>query len=125
MPPLPSSLAAFFFYRHREANALAPRDSIILADLENKTGDPVFDSMLTQAISIQLQQSPVLNLVSQQHMQQSMQYLGKSSDDPITPALAREIGEREGIKAYLSGSIVKLGSSYIVTLNAENTPHRR
>ena len=50
-----------------------------------------------------------------------MQYLGKSPDDPITPALAREIGEREGIKAYLSGSIVKLGSSYIVTLNAQNT----
>jgi class 3 adenylate cyclase/tetratricopeptide (TPR) repeat protein len=117
----------FFWQRHQQQQEAASRsvitakDSIILADLENKTGDPVFDSMLTQAIAIQLEQSPVLNLVSQQHMQQSMQYLGKSPDDPITPALAREIGEREGIKAYLSGSIVKLGSSYIVTLSAQNT----
>jgi class 3 adenylate cyclase/tetratricopeptide (TPR) repeat protein len=122
------AVAAFFFWkRHQEQQeaasraVIAPKDSIILADLENKTGDPVFDSMLTQAIAIQLEQSPVLNLVSQQHLQQSMQYLGKSPDDPITPALAREIGEREGIKAYLSGSIVKLGTSYIVTLSAQNT----
>jgi eukaryotic-like serine/threonine-protein kinase len=122
------AVAAYFFYqRHKDSQEAASRavittkDSIILADLDNKTGDPVFDSMLTQAIAIQLEQSPVLNLVSQQHMQQSMQYLGKSPDDPITPALAREIGEREGIKAYLYGSIVKLGNSYIVTLSAQNT----
>ena len=63
----------------------------------------------------------MLNLVSQQHIRQSMQYLGKSPNDPITPAIAREIGEREGIKAYLSGSIAKIGDTYIITETAQNT----
>ena len=104
------------------ANASAlSKDSIILADFENKTGDPVFDTTLTQAFAIQMEQSPVLNLVSQQHIRQSMQYLGKSPNDPITPAIAREIGEREGIKAYLTGSIAKFGNTYIITETAQNT----
>ena len=97
------------------------KDSIILADFENKTGDPVFDTTLTQAFAIQMEQSPVLNLVSQQHIRQSMQYLGKSANEPITPAIAREIGEREGIKAYLTGSIAKIGNTYIITETAQNT----
>ncbi len=97
------------------------KDSIILADFDNKTGEPVFDTTLTQALAIQLEQSPVLNLVSQQHLRQSMKYLGKSSDDPLTPAVAREIGEREGVKAYLTGSIAKLGNDYVVTVTAQNT----
>jgi class 3 adenylate cyclase/tetratricopeptide (TPR) repeat protein len=97
------------------------KDSIILADFENKTGETVFDTTLTQAFAIQMEQSPVLNLVSQQHIRQSMQYLGKSPDDPITPAIAREIGEREGIKAYLTGSIARFGNTYIITATAQNT----
>jgi class 3 adenylate cyclase/tetratricopeptide (TPR) repeat protein len=105
----------------KAAAVVAPKDSIILAELDNQTGDPVFDTTVTQAIAIQLQQSPVLNLVSQQHLRQSMQYLGKGGDDAITPAIAREIGQREGIKAYLSGNIVKLGTSYLITLTAQNT----
>ena len=99
----------------------AAKDSIILADFDNRTGDPVFDTTLTQAFAIQMEQSPVLNLVSQQHIRQSMQYLGKSPNDPITPAIAREIGEREGIKAYLTGSIAKIGDTYIITETAQNT----
>ncbi len=97
------------------------KDSIILADFDNKTGEPVFDTTLTQAFAIQMEQSPVLNLVSQQHIRQSMQYLGKSPNDPITPAIAREIGEREGVKAYLAGSIAKFGNAYLVTVTAQNT----
>jgi class 3 adenylate cyclase/tetratricopeptide (TPR) repeat protein len=117
---------ALLLQRHRARQLAAkavigPKDSIILAGIDNKTGDPVFDSMLTEAFTIQLEQSPVLQLVSQQHLRQSMQYLGKSADSPLTPDLARNIGEREGIKAVLTGSVVKLGSSYIVSLNAENT----
>jgi class 3 adenylate cyclase len=81
----------------------AANDSIILADIENRTGDPVFDTTLTQAFEIQMQQSPVLNLVSQQHLRQSMRYLGKSPDEPLTPAIVREVGRREGVKAYLTG----------------------
>ncbi len=100
---------------------LGVRDSIILADFENKTGDPVFDITLTQALAIQLQQSPVLNLVSQQHLRQSMKYLGKTQNDPLTAVVAREIGEREGVKAYLTGTISKLGSTYVITVTAQNT----
>jgi eukaryotic-like serine/threonine-protein kinase len=117
-------IAAFVVYSRRPAASAPPnlaKDSIILADLVNKTGDPVFDTTLTQAMSIQLEQSPVLNLVSQQHLHQSLQYMGKPETDIITPAIAREIGQREGIKAYLSGEVAKLGNSYLVTLTAQNT----
>jgi class 3 adenylate cyclase/tetratricopeptide (TPR) repeat protein len=120
--------AAFFLYqRHKESQQAstpttsAQKDSIILADLVNKTGDPVFDTTLTQAMAIQLEQSPVLNLISQQHLHQSLQYMGKPATDLITPEIAREIGQREGIKAYLSGEVAKIGSSYLVTLTAQNT----
>ena len=97
------------------------KDSIILADFVNHTGDPVFDTTLNQALAIQLQQSPLLNIVSQQHLRQSMKYLGKSSEDPLTPAIAREIGEREGVKAIITGTIAKLGNDYIITLAAQTT----
>ena len=74
----------------------ATKDSIILADFIDPTGDPVFDTTLNQALQIDLEQSPVINIVSQQHLVQSVKYLGKSADTPVTPEIAREIGEREG-----------------------------
>jgi class 3 adenylate cyclase/tetratricopeptide (TPR) repeat protein len=123
-------LGGFFFWqRYKDKQEAAEeknkvvlsKDSIILADLANKTGDPVFDTTLTQAIAIQLEQSPVLNLISQQHLRQSLQYMGRPETDKITPEIAREIGQREGIKAYLSGDVVKLGNSYVITLSAQNT----
>jgi eukaryotic-like serine/threonine-protein kinase len=70
---------------------------------------------------VQLGQSPVLDIVSLQHLRQSLQYLGKKPDDAITPAIAREIGEREGIKATLTGTIARLGGDYIITLAAQKT----
>jgi class 3 adenylate cyclase/tetratricopeptide (TPR) repeat protein len=120
-------LGGMFMRNRPTPHAAAPstrlgvRDSIILADFENKTGEPVFDTTLTQALAIQLQQSPVLNLVSQQHLRQSMKYLGRSQNDLLTPALAREIGQREGVKAYLTGTIAKLGTTYVITVTAQNT----
>ncbi len=104
--------------------AVAPKetkDSIILADFVNHTGDPVFDTTLNQALQIDLEQSPVINIVSQQHLVQSVKYLGKPDDTPITPAIAREIGEREGVKAILTGTIANLGKEYVITLSAQNT----
>ena len=92
-----------------------------MADFVNHTGDPVFETTLNQALVVQLGQSPVLDIVSSQHLRQSLQYLGKKPDDAITPAIAREIGEREGIKAILTGTIANLGSDYIITLSAQNT----
>ena len=94
--------------------------SIIVADFENKTGEPVFDTTLTQAFIIQLQQSPVLTVVSPQHLRQSMKYLGKSPDDALTPTVAQDIGVREGDKAYVTGSINKLGNAYLITATAVN-----
>ena len=97
------------------------KDSIILADFVNRTGDPVFDTTLNQALQIDLEQSPVINIVSQQHLAQSVKYLGKPEGTPVTPAIAREIGEREGVKAILTGTIANLGKEYVITLSAQNT----
>ncbi len=99
----------------------AAKNAIIVADFVNQTGDPVFQTTLNQALTVQLGQSPVLDIVSAQHLRQSLQYLGKKPDDAITPAIAREIGEREGIKAILTGTIASLGSDYILTLAAQKT----
>jgi eukaryotic-like serine/threonine-protein kinase len=107
-----------------KAAATAPgaaKDSIILADFVNHTGDPVFDTTLNQALQIDLEQSPVINIVSQQHLAQSVKYLGKPADTPVTPEIAREIGEREGVKAILTGTIANLGKQYVITLSAQNT----
>ena len=99
----------------------ATKDSIILADFINHTGDPVFDTTLNQALQIDLEQSPVINIVSSQHLAQSVKYLGKPADTAVTPEIAREIGEREGMKAILTGTIANLGKEYVITLSAQNT----
>jgi eukaryotic-like serine/threonine-protein kinase len=101
--------------------ANATKDSIILADFINHTGDPVFDTTLNQALQIDLEQSPVINIVSPQHLAQSVKYLGKPDGTAVTPEIAREIGEREGVKAILTGTIANLGKEYVITLTAQNT----
>jgi len=120
--------ALYWWKGHRaapSAGIAAPvtgeKDSIILSDFNNQTGDPVFDTTLNQALAIQLEQSPVLTIVSENHLRQSLQYLGKPATDKITPEIAREIGIREGIKAIINGTISKLGSQYIITLEALST----
>ncbi len=99
----------------------AAKDSIILADFINRTGDPVFDTTLNQALQIDLEQSPVINIVSSQHLAQSVKYLGKPEGTTVTPEIAREIGVREGVKAILTGTIANLGKEYVITLAAQNT----
>ena len=103
------------------AKPASARDSIIVADFMNKTGDPIFDTTLNQALRVQLGQSPVLDIISQQHLRQSLQYLGRKQDETITPQIAREIGEREGVKAILNGNIAALGKAFVLTLTAQNT----
>jgi serine/threonine protein kinase/Tfp pilus assembly protein PilF len=102
-------------------SSAAAKNAIIVADFVNNTGDPVFQTTLNQALGVQLGQSPVLEIVSSRHLRQSLQYLGKKPDDAITPEIAREIGEREGIKAILTGTIANIGNDYIITLSAQNT----
>ena len=112
-PPAGGSTAA--------TTAGATKDSIILADFINHTGDPVFDTTLNQALQIDLEQSPVINIVSSQHLAQSVKYLGKPDGTAVTPEIAREIGVREGVKAILTGTIANLGKEYVITLTAQNT----
>jgi eukaryotic-like serine/threonine-protein kinase len=118
---LAGGISLFHFHSSiKPAVPVAAKDSIVVADFINKTGDPVFDTTLNQALRVQLGQSPVLDIISQQHLRQSLQFLGRKQDEPITPQIAREIGEREGGKAILIGTIAPLGKAYVITLDAQN-----
>ena len=107
------------FYRHR-ANALTAKDSILLADFVNTTGDSVFDGTLKQALAVQLEQSPYFNLTPESRIQEALKFMGRSPDERLTNDIAHEICLREGIKAMLTGSISSLGSHYVIDLNAVN-----
>jgi eukaryotic-like serine/threonine-protein kinase len=109
--PTPETSAPAPSSANNTTKPAALKDSIIVADFINKTGEPVFDATLNQALRVQLGQSPVLDIISQQHLRQSLQYLGRKQDESITPQIAREIGEREGVKAILTGSIAPLGKA--------------
>jgi eukaryotic-like serine/threonine-protein kinase len=111
--------AGFFFFRHR-TEKLTEKDSILLADFVNTTGEPVFDGTLKQALAVQLQQSPFLNIVPEQRIRETLQLMGRAADERVTGAVAREICERENIKAALNGSITLLGSQYVISLDAVN-----
>src|SRR5215471_9323882 len=104
----------------RHAHALNETDTIVLADFTNKTGDPVFDDTLRQGLVVQLEQSPFLSLVSERQAQQTLQLMGKPAGERLTPELARELCQRVGSKAYLSGTISNIGSQYVLGINAVN-----
>ncbi len=113
-------IAGGLYWRSRSTHALTEKDSILLADFVNTTGDPVFDGTLKQALAVQLEQSPYLNLVPDQTIRKALQFMGRGADERVTGSVAREICEREHIKAMLSGSITTLGSQYVVALDATN-----
>ena len=100
----------------RKAHALTDRDTIVLADFTNTTGDPVFDDTLKQALSVELTQSPFLNVASDLKVSEMLGRMGRSSKDPLTREVARETCLRLGGKAILAGSISSLGSHYVVGL---------
>jgi class 3 adenylate cyclase/tetratricopeptide (TPR) repeat protein len=113
-------IGIYYSVRPHPKTRITDKDQIIVADFDNKTGDPVFDSTLKEALDIQLEQSPYLQLVNDQELHGDLRYLGQPADQKITPALAREIGQREGIKAYLASSVASLGNSYVVSIDAVN-----
>src|SRR6201984_2006020 len=102
----------------RKAHALTDKDTIVLADFTNTTGDTVFEGTLRQGLSVQLEQSPFLSIVSDQRIQQTLRLMGQPADAKLTPEIARDLCERVGSKAYLSGSIWSLGSQYVLGLKA-------
>src|SRR5579862_1701318 len=111
--------AATYYYLHR-APKLTAKDSVVLADFENKTGDPVFDQTLRQGLAVQLEQSPFLRLASDESIKQALHLMNRPAETPLTPEIAREICERTGSAAVLEGSIAPLGSQYVVWLRARN-----
>ena len=113
-------VAGGLYWRKHQAPKLTDKDQLILADFTNQTGDAVFDSTLKEALAIQLEQSPLLQLVSDAELHNNLQYLGQARDQRITPELAQQLGQRLGVKAYLAGSIANLGSSYVIQINAVN-----
>ncbi len=114
-----ASASAFYFYR-RHSEPLHERDTILLTDFVNTTGEPVFDGTLKQALAVQLGQSPFLTLFPEDRVRETLRFMGRSSEDRITRDVGREICERQGIKAMLTGTIATLGSHYVITLDAMN-----
>src|SRR5262249_54548953 len=96
------------------------KNKVVLSEFENKTGDPVFDGILRQGLSVQLEQSPFLTLVSDQQFQQVLRFMNRAPDTRLTPEVAQEICERTGGTAVLEGSIASLGSQYVLWLRARN-----
>jgi eukaryotic-like serine/threonine-protein kinase len=117
---LGSSVAVGLYLRSHRAAALTTKDTILVADFVNTTGDNVFDGTLKKALAVDLEQSPYLKVMSEGKVQQSLALMGKSAGTPLTPAIAREICQRDGVKALLAGSIASVGSEYVVTLDAVN-----
>jgi len=112
--------ALFFLWSWKSAPALTEEDWVILADFANSTNEPVFDSTLKQALAIQIEQSPYFNVVAAQRVRETLRFMNRSPDEPITPDVAREVAERLGVSALLGGAIAPLGNSYVITLEATN-----
>ena len=108
------------FFRSRGASALSEKDTVVLADFVNTTGDAVFDGTLKQALAVQLEQSPYLNLLAESRVREALRFMGRPPDERISNDVAREICLREGAKAMLTGSIASLGSHYVITVSALN-----
>ena len=100
--------------------ALTQEDEILVADIDNATGEAVFDDTLRQALVVQLRQSPYLNVVSDDRVRESLRFMKKPDGTRLTVDVAREVCERERVKAMLHGSIARLGENYVVGLTAVN-----
>jgi tetratricopeptide (TPR) repeat protein len=112
-------VSGVYVYLHR-APKLTDKDTIVLADFTNKTGDTVFDGTLKTALEVSLGQSPYLNVLSDGKVRETLKLMAKAPDIPITTEIGREICLRNGAKGMVEGSIAALGSRYVITLKAVN-----
>jgi eukaryotic-like serine/threonine-protein kinase len=115
-----AALAVAGYLYFRRAPKLTDKDTIVLADFANSTGDPVFDDTLRQGLAVQLEQSPFLSLISDERIQQMLKLMAKPADTRLTPEVSREICERTASAAVLDGAIAGLGSQYVLTLRAKD-----
>jgi len=113
-------VAGGLYWRSTKAHALTEKDTILVADFMNTTGDTVFDGALKQALMVQLLQSPFLNILPEQRVRDTLKLMGRPTDDPVNKAVGREICQRASVKAMLAGSIAKLGNQYVIGLDALN-----
>jgi DNA-binding winged helix-turn-helix (wHTH) protein/tetratricopeptide (TPR) repeat protein len=113
-----ASAGAFFYMR--KAHTLSEKDTIVLADFANSTGDSVFDGTLREGLAVQLAQSPFLNIVSDDKLSETLRFMGQAPDAGLTPAIARDLCQRVGSRAFLSGSIANLGTQYVLGISAVN-----
>ncbi|HEY6768007.1 MAG TPA: protein kinase [Candidatus Sulfotelmatobacter sp.] len=101
-----------------KAALLGEKDTVVLADFENKTGDTVFDDALKQALAVELEQSPFLNVLSDRKISETLRMMGRPTNDRVTVDVGRELCMRTGSKALLGGEISSLGSHYLIAVNA-------
>jgi len=113
-------IAGGLYYRSHRAKPLTDKDTIVLADFSNSTGDPVFDDTLKTALNVSLRQSPFLSMLSDQQVVETLKLMTRPADTKLTPAVTRELCQRAGSKAYIAGSIGSLGSEYVLGLKAVN-----
>ena len=112
------AVVAGYFTLHRRTPKLTEKDTIVLSDFTNTTGDPVFDGTLRQALSAQLEQSPFLNLLSEERIAQTLSLMARPSGTRLTHDLALDVCQRTASTAVLDGAIAQVGSEYILTLKA-------
>jgi eukaryotic-like serine/threonine-protein kinase len=108
------------YFRSHQAKPLTDRDTIVLADFANSTGDPVFDDTLRQALTVALNQSPFLNVLPDNKVAETLKLMTLPANSALTPEIARDLCQRAGSKAYIAGSIASLGTEYVLGLKAVN-----
>jgi eukaryotic-like serine/threonine-protein kinase len=113
-------IAGGLYYRSHRVKPLTDKDTIVLADFANSTGDAVFDDTLKTALSVSLNQSPFLNVLSENKVAVMLKRMTRPPDTKLTPEVAREVCQRAGSKAYIAGSIASLGSQYVLGLKVVN-----
>jgi predicted Zn-dependent protease/predicted Ser/Thr protein kinase len=116
-----AAIGGTLYFRSRQtATRLTDKDAVMVADFTNMTGDPVFDGTLRQGLTVQLEQSPFLSLISDQRIQQTLRLMGQPPDVKLTAQISREICQRTASAAVLEGSIAQIGTQYLLTLKAVN-----
>jgi DNA-binding winged helix-turn-helix (wHTH) protein/tetratricopeptide (TPR) repeat protein len=116
-----AALGGTWYFRSRQAAArLTDKDTIVLSDFTNKTGDSAFDDTLKQGLSVQLEQTPFLDLLSEEKVNETLKLMGRPAGDRLTPEVTHQVCLRTGSTAMLTGSIAALGSQYVIGLKAVN-----
>ena len=117
---LAAVVGGLLYYRSHRAPRLSDKDTIVIADFANSTGDPVFDDTLKTALSVALNQSPFLNVLSDNRVAGTLRLMTKAPGTKLTPEIAREVCQRAGSKAFIAGSIASLDNQYVLGLKVVN-----